>query len=114
MTAVIRPSKDNKLSDKVLQARRETSEFIRSTIIEHMIEAAFCYGESLNVGRTIQKKYENRPVVKYLFPMIQEFQFSVQGALPKSLHAVNQLGQIVCLDAENQLRQYDVATVKSL
>jgi hypothetical protein len=114
MSALIRPGKEGKVSDKQLQARRDMTEFIRTTVMEHVIEAAFCYGESLGVCRTIQRRYETRPVTKFLFPMLQEFQFSVQGVLPKSLQAVNQLGQVMCLDAENQLNQFDIATAKSL
>ena len=77
------------------------SEYIKTNVIDHIVEAAFCYGESLGVCRTIQRRYENRPVAKYLFPTLQEFQFGVQGVLPKSLQAVNRLGQIMSLDAEN-------------
>jgi Ca2+-binding EF-hand superfamily protein len=101
MAAVIRPDKGGKVSDKVLQARKEMSEFLRKTVLEHCIEAAFCYGESLEVCRTIQKRFENRPVTKYLFPMLQEFQFGVQGVLPKSLANVNALGQVMVLDDSN-------------
>ena len=111
---MIRPGKDGKLADRIHTARKELSEWLKATVIEHMVEAAFCYGESLSVCRTVQRRFETRPVTKYLFPMIQEFQFGVQGVLPKSLQAVNDLGQVMCLDAENQLNQFDVATSKSL
>lgn len=83
-------------------------------MVDHMVEAAFCYGESLGVCRNIQKRFETRPVVKYIFPMMQAFQFPVQGVLPKSLQTVNRLGQLMCLDTENQLNQFDVATTASL
>ena len=73
MAPAIRADKGGKVSDKALQARKEMSEFLRKTVLEHCIEAAFCYGESLEVCRTIQKRFENRPVTKYLFPMLQEF-----------------------------------------
>lgn len=79
-----------------------------------MVEAAFCYGESLGACRTIQKRFETRPVTKYLYPLLQEFQFPVQGVLPKSVQSINQLGQVMCLDGENQLSRYDISTVKSL
>jgi hypothetical protein len=103
MAAVVRPGKEGKHADKLHAARKEIGDYLRSTVIEHMIEAAFCYGESLGVCRTVQRRFETRPVTKFLFPMVQEFQFGVQGVLPKSLQAVNQLGQVMCLDAENQL-----------
>ena len=51
---------------------------------------------------------------KFLFPMTREFQFRVQGVLPKSLQSINNIGQVMCLDSESQLNQFDVATVKSL
>lgn len=89
MAALIRPGKEGRASEKQLQALRDMAEFIRTTVMEHIIESAFCYGESLGVCRTIQRRYETRPVTKFLFPMLQEFQFSVQGVLPKSLQAVN-------------------------
>ena len=73
MSQVIRPGKESKLNDKLIQARKEMSEFIQANVIDHIVEAAFCYGESLNVCRTVQRRFENRPVTKYLFPVLQEF-----------------------------------------
>jgi hypothetical protein len=70
MSTVIRPSKEGRGSEKVALARRGISEFIKDVIVEHMVEAAFCYGESLGACRTIQKRYETRPVTKYLYPML--------------------------------------------
>lgn len=90
------------------------SQFIKSTILDHIIEAAFCYGESLEVCRGIQKKFENRPVTKYIYPLSQSFKFAIQGALPKSLQVVNTLGQVMCLDSEHLLNQFDIAANKSL
>ena len=114
MAQVVRPGKDTKHSSQaVLAARKEIAEYLRTTVVEHMIEAAFCYGESLGVCRTVQRRFETRPVSKYLFPMIREFQFGVQGVLPKSLQSINNLGQVMCLDSESQLNQFDVATAKS-
>lgn len=72
--------------------RKESADWIKEAIVKHVVEAAFCYGESLNVCGTIQRKFENRPVTKYLYPMHQAFQFSLQGVLPKSLSPVNPLG----------------------
>ena len=45
--------------------------------------------------------FENRPVTKYLFPMLQKFQFGIQGVLQKSLANVNALGQVMVLDDSN-------------
>jgi hypothetical protein len=66
------------------------------------------------VCRTIQHKYENRPVTKYIYPLLQQFQFSSQGVSSKSLQPFNALGQIMYLNAQNQLNQYDVATNKTI
>lgn len=73
MAAVVRPGKESKHADKLFAARKEIGDYLRSTVIEHMIEAAFCYGESLGVCRTVQRRFETRPVTKFLFPMVQEF-----------------------------------------
>lgn len=89
MSTVIRPGKEGRTSEKALQARRGIAEFIKDVIVEHMVEAAFCYGESLAACRTIQRRYETRPVTKYLYPLLQEFQFPVQGVLPKSVQTIN-------------------------
>ena len=96
---MIRPQKESKFSEKHQQLKKEMTEFIRNELFEHIIEAAFCYGESLGVCRAIQKRFENRPVTKYLFPMVNEFEFSLQGMQPKSLQSLNTLGQVMCLDA---------------
>lgn len=85
MSTVIRPGKESKSSEKAMLARRGIQEFVKDVIVEHLIESAFCYGESLAACRTIQHRFETRPVTKYLYPMLQEFQFPVQGVLPKSL-----------------------------
>lgn len=73
MGTVIRPAKESKSSDKATLARRGISEFIKDVIVEHMVESAFCYGESLAACRTIQHRFETRPVTKYMYPMLQEF-----------------------------------------
>ena len=114
ISGIVRPSKESRLNEKQTQARQEMASWLLSSVVDHVVEAAFCYGESLGVCRNIQRRFETRPVTKYLFPMMQAFQFPVQGVLPKSLQTVNRLGQLMCLDAENQLNQFDVATTASL
>jgi hypothetical protein len=94
--------------------REELSNFIKNVILEEIITAAQCYGESLLVGRDIQENFENRAVTKFVFPMIQEFQYNVVGVQPKTLQTLNELGQIMYLDAENQLNQYDIPTNRTL
>jgi hypothetical protein len=46
--------------------------------------------------------------------MIQEFQSTVMGVQPKTLQTLNELGQIMYLDSDNQLNQYDIPTNRSL
>jgi len=70
MAAVVRPGKEGKHSEKLSAAGKEIAEYLRSSVIEHMIEAAFCYGESLSVCRTVQRRFETRPVTKFLYPMV--------------------------------------------
>jgi len=70
MAAVVRPGKEAKLGDKLVQARQEMAKFIRVAVLDRIVDAAFCYGESLGVCRTIQRRFETRPVTKYLFPML--------------------------------------------
>lgn len=53
MAALVRPAKEGRASEKQVQALRDMAEFIRTTVMEHIIESAFCYGESLGVCRTI-------------------------------------------------------------
>ena len=79
-----------------------------------MVEKAETVGESLNVCREIQKKFEMRPVMKFVYPLLLQFQFSVTGAAPKSLQSMNSLGQIMFLNKNNQLNQFDITTTKSL
>lgn len=57
-------------TDKQSKLRDELSKYVKDVILEGIITAALCYGESLLVGRDIQKNFENRPVTKYVFPMI--------------------------------------------
>ena len=86
MGGIVGGGKASKTTDKSEQARREMmADYIRNTILDYIVESAFCYGESLGTCRTIQKRFETRPVTKYLFPLIQEFSNGLQGVLPKSL-----------------------------
>ena len=84
MNQVIKPPKD-KTNDKQLRMREELSKYIKEVLLEEMITSAQCYGESLLVGRSIQQNFETRPVTKFVFPMIQEFQYNVVGVQPKTL-----------------------------
>jgi hypothetical protein len=103
MTAQVKPARDAKAVERANKLRAEATEFIKSVVLENIITKAFAYGESLQVCRDIQKKYENRPVTKFVYPLNQEFTISTQGVCSKSLQAFNQLGQVMYLNAQNQL-----------
>ncbi len=77
MGNVVKPAKatgkNDKPSERELRNREELTKYIKTVILEEIIHNAQCYAESLLVGRTIQENFENRPVTKFVFPMIQEF-----------------------------------------
>lgn len=85
--------------ERLNKMRQENEEYIKNVIIEGLIEKAYCYGESLQVCRDIQKKYENRPVTKYVYPLIKDFNYPAQGVSAKSLQPYNALGQVLSLNA---------------
>jgi hypothetical protein len=114
MSAVVKLGKDKAVNEKQLKLREDLSKYIKNVILEDIITAAQCFAESLLVGREIQQNYETRPVTKFVFPMIQEFQYNVMGVQPKTLQTLNELGQIMYLDSENQLNQYDIPTNRTL
>jgi hypothetical protein len=60
-------------NDRSTKLKEDLTKYIKDVILEGIITAAQCYGESLIVGRDIQKNFENRPVTKFVYPMIQEF-----------------------------------------
>jgi hypothetical protein len=72
MGVIVKPPKE-KVNEKQARMREELSAYIKNVLLEDIITAAQCYGESLLVGRGIQENFENRPVTKFVFPMIQEF-----------------------------------------
>ena len=54
-------------------------EFIKDELLEELINKAHGYGESLGVCRDIQANFEKRPVTKYLFPNVKEFEIPCTG-----------------------------------
>lgn len=64
---------------------KELTEYIKTELFDEIITKAQCYAESLLVGRQIQQNFETRPVTKYIYPLIQEFQYNVMGVSPKTL-----------------------------
>ena len=85
MDTVVRSQRDAREKARLERARQEIQKFIKEDLIEGLIERAYCYGESLEVCKDIQRKYEMRPVTKYIYPLLQQFQFSCAGVQPKSL-----------------------------
>ena len=101
MAANVKTQRDAKAIERANRLRADIVEFIKTDILEGLVTKAYCYGESLEVCRDIQKKYENRPVTKYIYPLLEEFKFQSQGVSSKSLQPFNALGQIMFLNAQN-------------
>lgn len=51
-------------------------------------------------------------MTKNLFPLLLDVTLNVQGVQPKSLQTLDSLGQVMFLDSQNSLSQYDLATEK--
>ena len=84
--------KDAKGADRDKKMKREIESFIKGGLLEELLTKALCYGESLGVCREIQTNFENRPVMKFIFPLLLQFQFNVQGVQPKSLQSLDSMG----------------------
>lgn len=53
-------------------------------------------------------------MTKFVYPMQMEFQYNVMGVQPKTVQTLDKLGQIMFLDSDNQLNQYDICTNKMI
>ncbi len=62
--------KNEKPSEKDLRKKEELTKYIKTFILDEIINNAQSYAESLIIGRTIQQNFESRPVTKFVFPMI--------------------------------------------
>jgi hypothetical protein len=71
LEAVVRPPRDAKEKERLRLAKEDLEKFIKDTIIAGLIEKAHCYGESLEICKDIQKKFEMRPVTKFIYPLLQ-------------------------------------------
>ena len=114
MDAQVKGSRDPRALERERKSKRDMEAWIKDTLIEQMVTAAQCYGESLQVCNEIQSNFENRPVTKFVYPLVLQFQFQVAGVQPKSLQSMNALGQVMFLNSSNQLNQYDIGTTKAL
>ena len=72
-------------------------------ILDQIILNSVDFGESLKTCVDLQNQFENRPVTKYIFPLIDEMQATVCGMQTKTLQTYDPLGQIMFLDVANQL-----------
>lgn len=114
LNSIVRPPRDAKEKERQRRAKEDLEKFIKEDLIESLISKAHCYGESLQICKDIQTKFEQRPVTKFVYPLLQQFQFSCTGVQPKSLQTMNSLGQLMFLNRQNQLSQYDISTTKVL
>lgn len=67
----MRNTKDAKEKERQKRAKEDLEKFIKENIIASLVDKAHCYGESLEVCKTIQKNFEMRPVTKYIYPLLQ-------------------------------------------
>ena len=88
--------------------------FVQNKLIAQIINNAVSFGESLILSRSIQSKFEQRPVAKHIFPMLQEFQHTVMDPLPRSLQCIHPLGRIIYLNNQGSLDQLDISNKQSL
>jgi hypothetical protein len=103
-----------KKTEKQLKMEKELTAYLKSDVFEPLIDKAIAVGESLVVSRSIQTNFQSRPVTKFIYPMKMEFQYNVMGVQPKTVQTLDKLGQIMFLDSDNQLNQYDVCTTKMI
>ena len=89
---LVKTGRDPRAQERAAREEEALKAFIKDHIIEAIVTKAHCYGESLEVCRDIQKKFEMRPVIKFVFPLLLQFQFNVAGVQPKSLQSMNSLG----------------------
>jgi len=78
--------------------------------MQEIIENACKFGESIKMSRQMQSWYQGRPVLKHVFPLVEEFRYNALGVPPKSIHVMSDLGRIIYLDSETKLNQFDIAS----
>ncbi|EAR94381.2 EF hand protein (macronuclear) [Tetrahymena thermophila SB210] len=83
-------------------------------ILEDLIEKAVGFGESLVLSKEIQKKYEERPVLKDVFVCLKDFEAENIDILPKCIFTSTQTGRVMVLDKQSHLHQYDMCSKKKL
>ena len=65
--------RQSSLVEKIQRDRASMEDYIKNVIVESMIGKAENVGESLSVCRDIQKKFEMRPVMKFVYPLLLQF-----------------------------------------
>ena len=114
LDSMVRNPRDARDRERARRSKEDLENYIKNNIIESLIERAHAYGESLEVCKGIQKKFEMRPVTKFIYPLLQQFQMTATGVQPKSLSTLNSLGQLMYMNRQNLLMQYDISTNKML
>jgi len=61
---------ESKLTDVQRAERKRITEFIKDFVFSKLINQVAAYGDSLVVGKQVQQKYEQRPVTKFVFPLL--------------------------------------------
>jgi hypothetical protein len=111
MDQVVKTPKDAKPGN--YKIKKDLVEFIKDSLLGDILTKALCYGESLTVAQQIQTNYQTRPVLKNIFPTIKDFEYIVEGVMPKSLQAIDSHGEIMFLDNQNKLQRYEIASQKT-
>lgn len=62
----------------------------------------------------MQQRFQERPVTKNVFPLVEEFRYNALGVPPKTIHVMSDLGRIIYLDSETKLNQFDIASQNQL
>lgn len=83
-------------------------------LLDTLIDKAVAFGESLILSKEIQKKYEERPVMKDVFICLKDLEAETIDILPKCLFSSVKTGRIMALDKDSQLHQYDMVSKKKL
>lgn len=73
MEQAVKPVRDPKAAERARQAQASFMSWLETSIIDQIVTKAVCYGESLQVCRDIQQKFETRPVTKFVYPLLSQF-----------------------------------------
>lgn len=66
-----------------------------------MIEKAVGFGESLVLSKEIQRKYEDRPVMKDVFVCLKDMEAETIDIIPSCIFTSEQTGRVMALDKDS-------------